>query len=288
MNDVLVVMRLTLREAIRRRLGWALLFLTALVIVVTGWGFDRFVHLLRDQGVPEVQLRLAVSQLLILIAFMFSFVLAMIAVVFGSPAIAGDLESGVALSMLARPVRRSSLVVGRWLGLLVVVVFYAVISGALEIAVCAWLTGWVPPQPVAALAYLSAEGAVLLTFALALSTRLSMVTGGAIAVVLFGLAWVMGVLGRFAVLFDVESLRQIAAVSERLLPSDVFWAGATASLEPTNAQLVQAGFAGSLAAGRFGPFYVSGPPDPLTLGWSLAWIVLVLLVCVLLFERREV
>ena len=41
------------------------------------------------------------------LAFMFGFVLVMTAASFGSPAIAADLESGVAQSMLARPLRRS-------------------------------------------------------------------------------------------------------------------------------------------------------------------------------------
>ncbi len=287
LDDVLASAALTLREAVRRRLAWALLLLTALVVVVTAWGFERFVQLARQDGVPELQLQLGVSQLLIMVAFMFSFVLAMVAVVFGSPAVAGDVESGVALAVLARPIRRSAYVAGRWLGLVVVVVTYAVLSGAAEEAVCAWVTGWVPPHPVEAVAYLAGEGVVLLTFALALSTRLSMITGGAIAVVLFGLAWVVGLLGRFAVLFGVDALQQAAAVSQRLLPSDTFWIGATASLEPASSQLAQAGFAGSIAAGRFGPFYVAAPPDPLELGWAVGWIALVLVAAVLLFERRE-
>ncbi len=287
MNEILVVAGLTLREAVRRRLAWALFLLTVLVVVVTGWGFERFVALARQDGIAEDQLRLGVSQLLIMVAFMFSFVLAMVAVVFGSPAIAGDVESGVALAMLARPLRRSSYVVGRWLGLVAVVVAYAVVSGAMEIAVCGWITGWMPPQPVTAVLFLAGEGVVLLTFALALSTRLSMITGGAIAVVLFGLAWVIGLLGRFAALFGVDALQQAAAASQRLLPSDTFWIGATASLEPTHAQLAQAGFAGSIAAGRFGPFYVSGPPAAAELAWAIGWIALVLVAAVLLFERRE-
>ena len=288
MSNVLVVAGLTLREAVRRRLAWALLFLTVLVVGVTGWGFDRFVQLARADGVAEAQLRVAVSQLLIMVAFMFSFVLAMIAAVFGAPSMAGDLESGVSLALLARPLRRSEFVVGKWLGLMTIVIAYAAISGSMELAVCAWITRWIPPHPAEAVLFLAGEGAVLLTFSLALSTRLSMITGGAIAVVLFGLAWVIGLLGRFAALFGVESLQQAAAVSQRLLPSDTFWIGATASLEPTSSQLAQAGIAGPIATARFSPFEVAGPPAPAELGWALAWIALVLLLAVLLFERREV
>ena len=72
------------------------------------------------------------SQVLILVAFMFSFVLAMTAAFLGAPSIAGDLESGVAHAMLARPIRRADLVVGRWIGLAAIVIFYAALSGLLR------------------------------------------------------------------------------------------------------------------------------------------------------------
>ena len=69
---------------------------------------------------------------MILVAFMFSFVLAMTAAFLGAPSIAGDLESGIAHAMLARPIRRADLVVGRWIGLSAIVVAYAALSGLLE------------------------------------------------------------------------------------------------------------------------------------------------------------
>ena len=66
---------------------------------------------------------------------MFSFVLAMTAAFLGAPAVGADIESGVALALLARPLRRSDLLLGRWLGLAVAVVGYTIASGALAIGV---------------------------------------------------------------------------------------------------------------------------------------------------------
>ena len=40
-EPVLIIARLTLREAVRRRLLWALAGLTALIVVLTWWGFSR-------------------------------------------------------------------------------------------------------------------------------------------------------------------------------------------------------------------------------------------------------
>ena len=82
--------------------------------------------LAREDAVDELQIQIGVSQILILIAFMFSFVLAMTAAFVGAPAIGGDLESGVAQAVLARPIRRPEVLVGRWLGCAAVVVAYTV------------------------------------------------------------------------------------------------------------------------------------------------------------------
>jgi ABC-type transport system involved in multi-copper enzyme maturation permease subunit len=80
------------------------------------------VAIARASGSPELTVQLGVSQILIFIAFQFSFVLAMTAAFLGSPAIASDLESGVALALLARPLRRTSYLLGRWLGLAIVLI----------------------------------------------------------------------------------------------------------------------------------------------------------------------
>ncbi|HEV7809954.1 MAG TPA: ABC transporter permease subunit, partial [Candidatus Limnocylindrales bacterium] len=107
---------LTLAEVVRRRVAWVLIGLTLLSVLATTWGIERLLTLARQHGGNELEISVGVSQVLILVAFMFSFVLAMTAAFLGAPAIAADLESGVAHAMLARPIRRADLVIGRWLG----------------------------------------------------------------------------------------------------------------------------------------------------------------------------
>jgi ABC-type transport system involved in multi-copper enzyme maturation permease subunit len=69
--------------------------------------------------------------------------------------------------MLARPISRAD-VVGRWLGLAVVISGYAVVPGLLEIAVVTAIVGLGPPDPLVAVGFL----------ALLLSTRLTAVAAG--------------------------------------------------------------------------------------------------------------
>src|ERR1700726_4144616 len=114
----LTIARLTIREAARRRLLLALAILTLIVIGLTAWGFQHLTTLTNADGtpIPASELRLATSQVLVLVEFMFSGVLALSAVVVASPAISSELESGVALAMLPRPLSRYQVVLGKWIG----------------------------------------------------------------------------------------------------------------------------------------------------------------------------
>ncbi len=191
---MIVIARLTVKELVRRRVVWVLAILTLVSVALVGWGLDRLVTLAREGGSEPIEIEIGVSQVLILIAFMFSFVLAMTAAFVGAPAIGGDLESGVAYAILARPLRRADLLLGRWLGSAVVVAAYAAASGLLAIAVAAFVSGYWPPDPPLAIAFLVGEALVLLTLTLALGSVLPSIAAGAIAVVGFGLGWMAGVL----------------------------------------------------------------------------------------------
>lgn len=282
---MIVIARLTVRELIRRRVVWVLAVLTIVSVVLVGWGLDRLVTLAREGGTSELQIRIGVSQVLILIAFMFSFVLAMTAAFVGAPAIGGDLESGVALAILARPLRRAEVLLGRWLGSALVVVGYTVASGLLAVAAAALVSGYTPPDPILAVVFLSGQALVLLTLTLALGSVLPSIAAGAIAVVGFGLGWMAGVLAGVAAAFGVGLLGQVAEASRWLFPSDGLWRGVIYGLEPPVVVLLAAGSLPRFADAN--PFYAAAPPPLPFVIWSIVWIALVLGVASWWFERRD-
>ena len=278
------IVRITVLEASRRRLLWALLGLTILTVALTGWGFERLVTLARGNHVNELELTLGLSQTVILVAFMFSFVLAMTAAFMAAPALASDIDSGVAQALLARPITRLDLLLGKWLGLSIVIAVYAVGSGLLELVVVRFITGYAAPNPVVAVAFLAAEAIVLLTVALALGSRLPAIASGAIVVVIYGLTWIAGVLGGIGAFFGTPALVQAADISRLIFPVDGLWRGAVFSLEPPAVLAVVA------AESRFqgNPFLATEPPSLIYLAWSILWVVGVLAVGTWLLNRREI
>jgi ABC-type transport system involved in multi-copper enzyme maturation permease subunit len=285
MSAVLTIARLTIVEAARRRTVWTLLALTLLTVALTTWGVERLVSRARAGTQTELAIFVGVSQMLILVAFMFSFVLAMTAAFLGAPAIAADLESGVAHAILARPIRRADLVVGRWLGLAIIVVTYATASGLLEIAGVRLVTGYAPPEPLLAVGFLAGQSVVLLTIAILLSTRLPAIAAGAICVVLFGLGWMAGVFAGIGRALDAGPLVAVADASRWLLPTDGLWRGTIYGLEPPTVVFVALGRGGAVAEAN--PFFATAAPSTAFLVWTAAWVVAVLALSIVSLSRRD-
>ena len=282
---MITIARLTVRELVRRRVVWVLAALTILSVSLVALGLDRLVTLARGDGTNELEIRIGVSQILIMIAFMFSFVLAMTAAFVGAPAIGAELESGVALAILARPLHRAEVLLGRWLGSAIVVVAYTIASGLLAIVVAVQVSGYGPPEPFLAIAFLAGQALVLLTLTLALGSVLPSIAAGAIAVVGFGLGWMAGVLAGVAAAFGVELLGQAAEISRWIFPSDGLWRGVVYGLEPPLVVLLATGNLPRFAAAN--PFYATAPPPLPFVIWSVVWVALVLGASSWWFERRD-
>jgi ABC-2 type transport system permease protein len=280
---MLTIAKLTIGEAARRRVLWILAALAVVAVGLTAWGVSALVEGARDDGIGELEIKFAVSQILIFIAFMFGFVLVMTAASFGSPAIATDLETGVAQAMLARPLRRSSYLLGRWLGLGVVIVAYAVISGLLAIGAIGFVADYLPPDPILPVLYLAGQALVLLSLTVLLSTRLPPIAGGAIAVVAYGLAWIAGVLGKIGLVLGTSALITVGDAIRYVLPTDALWQGVVYGLEPSF--VINA--VGDEFVARNSPFFADAPPPPAIVAWSAIWVVLVLILAINQLRRRE-
>lgn len=280
---MITIAKLTIGEAARRRVLWVLVALALLAVGLTTWGVSALIDGARHGGVSDLDIKFAVSQILIFIAFMFGFVLVMTAAFFGSPAIATDLESGVAQAMLARPLRRSSYLLGRWLGLAIVMVVYAIAAGGLAIGAVALVSGYLPPDPVLPILYLAGQALILLTLTVLLSTRLPPIAGGAIAVVAYGLAWMAGVLGKIGLAIGTTSLVTVSDAGRYLLPTDALWQGVVFGLEPS----FVINSVGDQVVVRSSPFFAAAPPSIAIVAWSGIWLVLVLVLAINQLRRRE-
>ncbi|HEU5416393.1 MAG TPA: ABC transporter permease [Streptosporangiaceae bacterium] len=270
---------LTMREALRRRLVAALAAISVALAGISAWGFYRLSH---STQVTTGESNAALPLAFILFMFMFSFIVALSASAIASPAVSSEVDSGVLASVVTRPLRRSDVLLGKWLGLAVILAGYTAFVCGLQVAVVAIVSGYVPPDPVAAGAFLFAEGAVLLTLVLLLSTRLSALAAGVIGVALFGMAWLAGVVGSLGDSLHIPVMRTASDISQFVLPTDGLWHGAIYYLEPSAYLMTQLS-----QDGGQNPFFAAAAPAWSYLAWAGIWLVLILALGVLSFQRRE-
>src|SRR6266700_4136198 len=228
---VLVIARLTVQEASRRKLLLALVILTLIVVGISAWGFYKITTVTGPNGKPpsHEEVIIVSSQMLIFVTFVYSVVLALTAV--------------------------------------------------------DWATTYVPPQPVELIIYVGLEGLALLSLGLLLSTRLSGITGGVIALVAWLMAWIGGIVGDIGTGLQNEAVQDVGIVSRLILPTDGLWRGAITAMDP---DVILAQLRGAGAFARANPFAALDPPPVAFLLWVAVWFSLILFLSIWSFRTREI
>jgi ABC-type transport system involved in multi-copper enzyme maturation permease subunit len=277
---ILTVAGLTLREASRRKVLRALAVLTLALLGLSGWGFARLADELGTLTSGESGL--IAAQVLNLVMFGLSLIAALGTAFLAGPTLSGEVESGMALAILARPVRRSSVLVGKWLGLVTFGSAFVTVAGTAQFLVVRATIGYWPPDPVTGLLFLAAQTAVLLTLTLLLATVISPMASGIVAVGLFGATWIAGVVGTVGDLIGNEGVARVGTISRVLLPTDGLWQGAMYSFQDASL------FAAVGPAGGTSPFFATAPLSGAYLAWVAAWVLLIGGLAALSFQRRDV
>lgn len=281
MTTVLTIAALTLREASRRRVLLALAVLTIVLLALSSWGFSRLVAEEGANTLTTGEARLTASILLNLVMFGFSLIAALGTAFLAGPTLAGETESGIALALLARPIRRSAFLLGKWLGLVAFGSGFVVLAGLAQ-CIVVWVTvGYWPPEPATALALLAAQTTVLLTLAVLLSTAISPMASGVVAVGLFGTTWVAGVVGGVGSSLGNDAVARVGTISQIILPTDGLWRGAMHAFQDP---AVFTSFGADMAGF---PFLSESPLTATYLAWAVLWVAMVWGLAAASFLRKD-
>ncbi|GIE77088.1 hypothetical protein Aph02nite_30380 [Actinoplanes philippinensis] len=279
MRIVLTVAALALQEASRRKVLRSLGALTAVLLALSAWGFSEIAA--DYGGLTSGEAKVAASVVLNLVMFGFSLIAALGTAFLAGPTLSGEVESGVALAMMTRPIRRAQVLTGKWLGLVVFGTGFVTVAGVAQFVIVHTTVDYWPPHPVTGLALLAGQTAALLTLGLLLSTAISPMASGIVAVGLFGATWIAGVVGSVGDALGNPSVAMIGTVSRMLLPTDGLWRGAMNSFQDP-ALLAQIG-----SGVEESPFLSMHPLTGAYLLWAALWTGLVLSLAALSFQRRD-
>ena len=273
-HGVSTVARLTLHEALRRRILTAALIAAAAFLVLYGIGFHL---ILREEGGSMTLLERRVFLNMFTLAGLFAtnLLTVMMAVLLPVDTLSGEIASGVIQTVAVRPIRRRDIVVGKWLGHWIVMTAYLCLLAGGVLGIARAMGSFTPPRIESGLPLMLLEGTVLLTVSIAGGTRLSTVTNGMLAFGLFGLAFIGNLVEQIGTMAGNETARQVGTVASLLMPSEALWQLAASQMQPSIVR--------DLGDSPFSP--VSVPSEAMVF-WALGYVAVVLALGVRSFSKR--
>jgi hypothetical protein len=127
-----------------------------------------------------------------------------------------------------------------------------------------------------------------MTLALLISTRLSGMTGGVIALGAYGISWIGGIAGSIGAAFNNDAITHIGTTTQLVMPTDGLWRGAVYSLEPAAVITAYRALSGAGRAVSANPFFQPSGPPPVYIAWVGGWLLAVLALTIYSLNQREI
>ena len=280
-QTILVVSRLTFLEASRRRILWAALLLGVLFLIVYGLGFhfariDMEKSLQRRGGVAQGTLHAALNFFTLAGLYAVNFMGVAMSVLASVDTLSGEVASGTIQTLVTKPVRRWQVVVGKWLGLALLLTLYLLLMAGGTIGVAYMTARYVPPNLWQGLCLLWLNAMLFLSISLWGGSFLSTLANGAVAFGLYGVAFVGGWIEQIGAFLGNQVAVNVGIVSSLIIPGEALWR--------RTAHLMQSPLA---AAAGFSPFTSTSIPSPLMVYYAVLYAALLLAWAVRQFDRRD-
>lgn len=269
------IARLTFLEARHRKLLWIVIALGLLFWGLFAVGF-YFMYRDLSRYARGNDLLEASNMLLIVGLYVVSFLTVMLAVLTSADTIAGEISSGVIHTIVTKPLRRWEVVLGKWLGLGLLLSAFVVLMSLGLMGIVWGISRYIAPHPVEGIALMVLEGLVVLTLSILGSTRLSTLANGVAVFMLFGLAFIAGWIEQIGAFTHNATAVNIGIVVSLFMPSEAMWKRA--------AYLMQPPFLRELG---FTPFSAGNAPSGAMVAYTLVYIALALLAALHLFQKRD-
>jgi Cu-processing system permease protein len=282
---ILVLTRMTFRQAIRRKIVLTGLVLGVCFLVVFSIGF----HIINSssnaafapvneggQSFQNVFNSEKDGALLLAGLYAVAFLSIAMAALLGAEALASEINSGSMQTIITKPIRRSDVVIGKWLGFSWLLGLYLLLmAGGAVLSV--WLqSGYLPPNLIAGLVLIYLESLLVMTVALLFSSRLPALATGGVIFGLYGMAFIGGWVEQFGAMLQSQTAVNIGIITSLIIPSEAIWRRA--------AYEMQSPLSGVLG---ISPFGTTSVPSLFMVGYAMLYLLAALAVTVWAFGNRD-
>ena len=274
---ILVIARLTIREAQRRRLLWVALFMGIAFLLIFGIAFHFIRQDIERHGPTNSDLTFVSVLLLTAGLYAVNLLTNVVAVLVSVTTISGEIESHTIDAIVTKPIPRWQVVVGKWLGYALLVLLYlAFLVGGLMLIV--YLRSGFHMDNIGRGVLMMALAALLvLTVSIVGGTRLSTIANGVLTFMLFGIAFMGGLLEQVGALIRNQAAVNVGIVSSLIMPADSLWKKAVAYFQPQ----------GTANPFELGPFGAITEPSTLMVVYAVLYLFALLALALWSFSRRD-
>jgi ABC-type transport system involved in multi-copper enzyme maturation permease subunit len=271
------VFQLTVLEARRRRILLATLACGVVFLAAFATGL-HFVHkdLVRHGNATLVQQRIVQTFFLMAGLYGVNFLTVLTAVLLPVDTLSGEIGSGVMQCVAAKPIRRTEIVLGKWLGHGAVLTAYLAFLVTGVLAIGAWTTGVTLSGTAVGLPLMWLEGLVFLTLSIAFGARFSTITNGILVFGLYGLAFIGNWTEQIGARTGNDAACTVGTAASLFMPTEALWQLAAWHMQPPLMRDVQ-----------LTPFSPASVPNANMVLWAGAYATVALVSAVMAFRRRD-
>ena len=284
MSSISVLARMTFQEAIRRRIVLTGLILGILFLIVFAVGAHMISieisrEVLAEGGTAYRNIMQKEMSNFLLMAGLYAVTFLSIAMgaLLASDTLAGEINSGSIQTIVTKPVRRSDVVFGKWLGFAGLLGLYALLMAGGVVLIVFIQSAHLPRNILGGLSLIYLESLLVMTISLAGSSAMPALATGGMVFGLYGLAFLGGWIEQIGTLVSNPTAVQIGIVTSLVIPTEALWRRA--------AYEMQTPLASALGMSPFGAFSV---PSTLMVLYAVIYLVIVFAIAVSTFNHRDI
>lgn len=276
MRGTVTIAHLTWLEARRRRI-----VLVALLGGLAFLGLFAFAAIAMDRdissGVVSLMQRQAQLYFLMLAGlYVVNFLAIAVAILLPVDTLSGEIKSGVMQTLASKPLRRSEILLGKWITYVLMTGAYLVLLAGGIVLTMLVVTDIDPPSLVKALPLMLLGAVVLLTITLAGGVRLSTIANGMVAFSFYGIAFVGGWIEQIGAAVGNDAALRIGTAISLVSPSEAMWRRAAHELQPPILRELP----------TLGPFASFAVPSNAMIVWTIGFVLVALMIALRQFRTR--
>ncbi len=278
LHQIVVITRLTFREAQRRRLLWLGLGLGLVFVAMfsTGYYFAYKDCIQHGCNTTSGMGSFFKSTFMTAGLYVVNFLVVMVTVLTSVGSISAEIDSNTIHAIAAKPVRRWQIVLGKWIGHAMMLTLYTVLMSAGIMLAVYFISGYVAPNAVAGIAILVLESLATLSITMLGSSLWSTLANGVVVFMLYGVAFVGGWVEQIGSLLESRTAVDLGIASSLFMPSEGLWRYAAGLMQPENPLI-----------GGVTPFSVVSQPTPAFVIYAVIYSLAALVATMIVFSRRD-